>query len=114
MSILTRSVDRLAARGYNIGVRAARLPTAPKTMALPPLTIRKPETMIARLASTEADTVAAAAAGTKAETTVRINGQLLTVTVTPSVQPGRVYTLFYLDGKRTAKGAVPNRLLANK
>lgn len=80
-------------------------------MALPPLTIRKPETLVARLASTEADTVAAAAAGTKAETTVRINGQVLTVTVTPSVQPGRVYTLFYLDGKRTAKGVVANRLL---
>ena len=114
MSISTRSVDRLAARGYNIGVRAARLPTTTKTMALPPLTIRKPETLATRLASTEADTLAAAAAGSKAETTVRINGQSLTVTVTPSVQPGRVYTLFYLDGKRTAKGVVANRLLAVK
>ena len=82
-------------------------------MATPPLTIRKPETLATRLATIEADTLAAAAAaGNKAETTIRINGKALAITVTPSVKPGRVYTLFYLDGKRTAKGVVADRLLA--
>jgi hypothetical protein len=82
-------------------------------MATPPLTIRKPETLATRLATIEADTVTAASVyNTKAETVIRINGKALTVTVTPSVQPGRVYTLFYLDGKRTAKGVVADRLLA--
>jgi hypothetical protein len=81
-------------------------------MATPPLTIRKPETLATRLATIEADTVAAAAAGAKAETVIRINGKALTLTVTPSVKPGRVYTLFYIDGKRTAKGVVADRLLA--
>jgi hypothetical protein len=81
-------------------------------MATPPLTIRKPETLATRLATIEADTVAAAAAGNKAETAIRINGKALAITVTPSVKPGRVYTLYYLDGKRTAKGAVADRLMA--
>lgn len=82
-------------------------------MATPPLTIRRPETLLARLDSTEASTVQqATTTGTKAETTIRINGKALTLTVTPSVKPGRVYTLFYLDGKRTAKGAIADRLLA--
>ena len=44
--------------------------------------------------------------------TIRINGKALTLTVTPSVKPGRVYTLFYLDGKRTAKATVADQLLA--
>jgi|694.fasta_scaffold62195_4 hypothetical protein len=82
-------------------------------MATPPLTIRKFDTLIARLDSTEANTVQQATeSGTKAETTIRINGKALAITVTPSVKPGRVYTLYYLDGKRTAKGAVADRLLA--
>jgi len=82
-------------------------------MATPPLTIRKPETLATRLADTEADTVQqATATGTKTETAIRINGKALAITVTPSVKPGRVYTLYYLDGKRTAKGAVADRLLA--
>jgi hypothetical protein len=80
---------------------------------MPPLTIRKFDTLIARLDSTEANTVQqATASGTKAETAIRINGKALTVTVTPSVKPNRVYTLYYIDGKRTAKGAVADRLLA--
>jgi hypothetical protein len=82
-------------------------------MATPPLTIRKPETLVARLDSTEASTVQqATTTGTKAETVIRINGKALTLTVTPSVKPGRIYTLFYIDGKRTAKGVVADRLLA--
>jgi hypothetical protein len=39
-------------------------------MATPPLTIRKPETLATRLATIEADTLAAAA-GNKAETAIR-------------------------------------------
>jgi len=82
-------------------------------MATPPLTIRKPETLLARLDSTEASTVQqATASGAKAETAIRINGKALTIAVTPSVKPGRVYTLYYLDGKRTAKDKVADRLLA--
>lgn len=82
-------------------------------MATPPLTIRKFDTLIARLDSTEADTVQqATTSGAKAETAIRINGKALAITVTPSVQPNRVYTLYYIDGKRTAKGAVADRLLA--
>ena len=81
-------------------------------MAAPPLTIRKFDTLLARLDSTEASARTAAASGAKAETAIRINGKALAITVTPSVKPGRVYTLYYLDGKRTAKGAVADRLLA--
>jgi hypothetical protein len=82
-------------------------------MATPPLTIRKFDTLVTRLANTEANTLQqATASGAKAETAIRINGKALAITVTPSVQPNRVYTLYYIDGKRTAKGAVADRLLA--
>lgn len=105
-------VDGAAVRGYNIGVRAARLPTTPKTMALPPLTIRKPETLATRLDTIENETVETAL-GTNQKTTytVRINGATVDCTVTPAVRPGRLYRLFYVDGKRFAKGDLPGRLL---
>lgn len=80
---------------------------------LPPLTIRKPETLDRRLEAIEAAaTEAAQQTAQTVESTVRINGRVVTYTVTPSVKPGRFYRLFRLDGKRTAKEAVPGILLA--
>lgn len=82
-------------------------------MALPPLTIRKPETLAARLETIEIETAQQAlAAGEKTVYTVRINGNTVEFAVTPAVRPGRLYKLFYVNGKRTAKEAVPGRLLA--
>lgn len=82
-------------------------------MALPPLTIRKPETLTARLEAIENHTVQQVAeTGEKTIYTVRINGSKVDFAVTPAVRPGRLYKLFYVDGKRTAKEAVFQRLLA--
>lgn len=82
-------------------------------MALPPLTIRKPETLTARLEAIENQTVQQVAeTGEKTIYTVRINGSKVDFAVTPAVRPGRLYKLFYVDGKRTAKEAVFQRLLA--
>lgn len=83
-------------------------------MALPPLTIRKPETLAARLEAIETETVQKVAE-TRQKTiySVRINGNAVEFAVTPAVgSQGRVYKLFYVNGKRTAKEAVPGRLLA--
>lgn len=82
-------------------------------MALPPLTIRKPETLAARLEAIETETVQQVAdTGEKAVYTVRINGSKVEFAVTPAIRPGRLYKLFYVDGKRIAKEAVSQRLLA--
>lgn len=82
-------------------------------MALPPLTIRKPETLAARLEAIENETLQQASESQqKSKFTVRINGRVVDFTVTPSVAPGRFYQLFYVDGKRTARHAIEGRLLA--
>ena len=82
-------------------------------MALPPLTIRKPETLAARLDAIENETLGTAAeTAEKTQYTVRINGKRVDFTVTPAVVPGRFYKLFYVDGKRTARNAVSDRLMA--
>lgn len=79
---------------------------------MPPLTIRKPETLANRLDAMEQQVFETAEqTGEKSATTLRINGQTVSFTVTPSVRPGRFYSLFRVNGKRTAKGAVPANLL---
>lgn len=81
---------------------------------MPPLTIRKPETLLNRLESLEAQVVQDAQSaqfGQRVERKLRINGAEVTFTVTPSVKAGRVYRLFRINGKRTAKEAVPQVLL---
>jgi hypothetical protein len=81
-------------------------------MALPPLTIRKPETLVARLDTIGNETAEVALeTNQKATYTVRINGAVVDCAVTPAVRPGRLYRLFYVDGKRFAKEALPGRLL---
>lgn len=79
---------------------------------MPPLTIRKPETLLARLEAMETQALDRAAdTNEKTAVKVRINGFDVQSVVTPSVNPGRFYRLFYVNGKRTAKGAVPTNLL---
>lgn len=86
-------------------------PTAIITM--PPLTIRKPETLFARLEKMEAEAAQQAAQTLqKAAVTVKINGNDVQSIVTPAVRPGRFYRLFYVNGKRVAKGhLIESRLL---
>lgn len=80
----------------------------------PPLTIRKPETLRDRIAATETDTIKQAAGGARAETRLIINGRIFECKVTPSVKPGRIYTLFYVDGRRTRKADVSEALMPAK
>jgi hypothetical protein len=82
-------------------------------MALPPLTIRKPETLAARLEAIESETLQRASQSQqKSKFTVRINGRVVDFTVTPSVSPGRFYQLFYVNGKRTPRHILQERLMA--
>lgn len=43
--------------------------------------------------------------------TLKINGSLVQSVVTPTYREGRFYKLFYVNGKRVAKHAVPSKLL---
>lgn len=81
---------------------------------MPPLTIRKPETLLNRLNSLETqvfEEAQAAQIGERVQRTLRINGAEVSFTVTPSVHRGQFYRLFRINGKRIAKGVVPQVLL---
>lgn len=81
---------------------------------MPPLTIRKPETLLNRLASLEAQVMEEAQGATfgeRVQRTLRINGSEVSFTVTPTVHSGQIYRLFRINGKRVAKEAVPQALL---
>lgn len=81
---------------------------------MPPLNIRKPETLINRLDKMEAEVMKEAqnaAPLERVERAVRINGALVTFTATATIRRGQFYRLFRVDGKRTAKEAVAQRLL---
>lgn len=84
-------------------------------MANHSLKIRKPETLATRLEAMEVRTLEKAQAShttERVQTTLRINGSEVSFTVTPfKAQPGRYYRLFHIDGKRTPKECVPQRLL---
>lgn len=84
---------------------------------MPPLTIRKPETLLNRLNTLETqvfEEAQSAQIGERVQRTLRINGAEVSFTVTPSVHRGQFYRLFRINGKRTAKGAVPQALLPNQ
>lgn len=77
------------------------------------LTIRKPITLAARLTSLEKTAaIKAETTGEKVVETLRINGVSVQSVVTPTYREGRFYKLFYVNGKRVAKGAIANKLLA--
>lgn len=80
---------------------------------MPPLTIRKPETLVARLEKMEAEaTQQATSTNQKSAVTVKINGSEVQSVVTPAITPGRLYRLFYVNGKRVAKNyLIDNRIL---
>lgn len=81
---------------------------------MPPLTIRKPETLLNRLNSLETqvfEEAQSAQIGERVQRTLRINGSEVSFTVTPSVHRGQFYRLFRINGKRTAKNAVAGRLI---
>jgi hypothetical protein len=84
-------------------------------MANRSLTIRKPLALYSRLTDLENLTVREAQdtnARDRVQNTLRINGAEVSFTVTPMVaQPGRYYRLFRVNGKRTAKEEVPQKLL---
>jgi hypothetical protein len=78
------------------------------------LTIRKPQTLVARLTSLEESAVQKAAkTGKKTAESLRINGAFVQSIVTPTYKEGRYYRLFYVNGKRIAKGALTSQLLAS-
>lgn len=78
---------------------------------MPPLTIRKPETLISRLDQMEIQAVEKALDTLeKSKVIAKINGNTVEAVATPTVRNG-AYFLFYLNGKRTAKAAVPQQLL---
>lgn len=71
---------------------------------MPPLTIRKPETLLNRLEKMEAEAAQQAIeTNQRATVTVRINGFEVQAAVTPAINPGRLYRLFYINGKRIAR-----------
>lgn len=80
---------------------------------MPPLTIRKEETLLARLEKMETQaTQVAADTQQKAVVAIKINGADVRSIVTPPLhRKGRFYRLFYVNGKRAAKGALPDMLL---
>jgi hypothetical protein len=86
--------------------------TAPKKM--PPLTIRKIDTLNTRLDNMEGQAMQAAAnTQQKATVTIKINGaEVQSVVTPPTHRKGRFYRLFYVNGKRVAKGDLAAQLLA--
>lgn len=81
-------------------------------MNMPPLTIRKPETLAARIDKIEAEVFGLASdLNEKVGTVLRINGFLVEYTVTPSIRPGRFYRLFRANGRRIAKESLQSVLL---
>jgi hypothetical protein len=86
--------------------------TTENIMSLPPLTIRKPETLDERLIKIESETTKKATeTNQKEEFTIKINGHQIEYVVTPSVNEGRFYRLFYCNGKRVSKVNLPKILL---
>lgn len=83
---------------------------------MPPLTIRKPETLLARLEKMESQAFTQASdTNEKSTVTLRINGSEVQSVVTPPSYPkGRFYRLFYVNGKRVSKSdLIDNRILLN-
>jgi hypothetical protein len=81
---------------------------------MPPLNIRKPQTLFNRLEKMEAEAMQEAQnAGIleRVHRTARINGATVTFTVTPTVRRGQFYRYFRIDGKLTPKETVAQRLL---
>jgi hypothetical protein len=83
---------------------------------MPPLTIRKPETLLARLEKMEAQAFTQANnTNQKTAVSVRINGfNVQSVVTPPAYQKGRFYRMFYVNGKRVAKdNLIADRILLN-
>ena len=101
-SLSSLSTVRIGTRGTTIRESGGDAPTVNNSM--PPLTIRKPETLVNRLEKMEAEAVQQATeTNQRATVTVRINGAEVQAAVTPAVNPGRLYRLFYVNGKRVAR-----------
>lgn len=85
-------------------------------MAIPSINVNHPEVLSSRLKGLESKVIRKAlASGSegRVESKLRINGAEVSFTVTPSVQPGRIYRLFRVNGKKVAKAQIPAKLLPN-
>lgn len=80
---------------------------------MPPLTIRKIDTLNTRLDNMQ-DQATQVAVNTqqKAVVAIKINGaDVQSVVTPPTYRKGRICRLFYVNGKRVAKGTIPGILL---
>lgn len=76
---------------------------------MPPLTIRKPETLANRLAMIEQEGTDLAYAEGKADLTYTINGQK--VRFFAEQKPQRMYRLFYVGNRKVSRASLEGRLL---